>query len=479
MSRPILWQPQPRQALFMSRPEDEALYGGAAGGGKSDALVIEALRQVHIPHYKGLILRKTYPQLTELIDKSLAYYPRAVPGARYRMGDHSWTFPSGARVYFGSLQHDKDKFNYQGKAFDYIAFDELTQFSYEEYSYLLSRNRANGPGTRLYMRATANPGGVGHGWVKERFVSAAAPMSTIWETGIVRHPDGRQEKRHRSRIFVPSTVFDNRALLANDPDYLARLSMLPDAERKALLYGDWDSFHGQVFTEWRNDPEHYEDRIGTHVIAPFDPPTYWTYYRSFDWGYSKPFSVGWYAVDFDGRLYRILEWYGCREGQPNVGIEMPADELFSKIAETERTHPYLKGRKIYGVADPAIWSSDGGISIAETAERRRVYFEKGDHTRIPGWQQVHNRLRFDENGRPMLYVFSTCRHCTRVLPAMVYSTRNVEDLDTTLEDHIPDELRYMCMLRPIEPKQPRNGVRWEDSPLYYALGFSKRSFYNT
>lgn len=146
-----VWSPQPKQALFMARPEYEALYGGAAGGGKSDALVIEALRQVGVPHYKGLILRKTFPQLAELIDKSLNYYPRAFPGARYNASAHTWTFPSGAKILFGSMQYTKDRTRYQGQAYDFIAFDELTHFTWEEYSYLFSRNRPNGPGTRVYI----------------------------------------------------------------------------------------------------------------------------------------------------------------------------------------------------------------------------------------------------------------------------------------------------------------------------------------
>ena len=157
--RNIVWKPQPRQLEFMRRPEPEALYGGAAGGGKSDALVIEALRQVHIPHYRALILRKTYPQLSDLVDKSQRYYLRAFPEAQYNATSHVWVFPSGAKIYFGSMQHTKDRTNYQGKAFDFIGFDELTHFEWEEYSYMMSRNRPTGPGTRVYLRATTNPAG--------------------------------------------------------------------------------------------------------------------------------------------------------------------------------------------------------------------------------------------------------------------------------------------------------------------------------
>lgn len=448
MAKPVIWQPQPRQAVFMARPEDEALYGGAAGGGKSDALVIEALRQVHIPHYKGLILRKTYPELTELIDKTLNYYPRCFPKAKYNDSKHIWIFPSGAKIVFGSMQHSKDKTKYQGKAYDFIAFDELTHFTFEEYSYLISRNRPNGPGTRTYMRATANPGGVGHGWVKERFITAAPAMTPIKEVVEWRRPDGTIEKGERWRIFVPSSVFDNPALLDNDPTYLHKLASMPEADRNALLYGDWDTFSGQVFTEWVNDSSHYEDRRYTHVIKPFIVPDSWSIWCGLDWGYSRPFSVGWYAVDHNRRIYRIRELYGCT-GTPNQGVKWEPSQVGREIKRIEAEDPNLKGRKIYRVGDPAIWGSDGTESVGALLERERVYFERGDHARIDGKMQVHHRLAFDEHGIPMLYVFNTCKHFIRTVPNLVYSETNVEDINTDGEDHIYDELRYVCMKNPI------------------------------
>ena len=348
------------------------------------------------------------------------------------------------------MQYTKDRTRYQGQAYDFIGFDELTHFTWDEYSYLFSRNRPNGPGTRVYIRASANPGGVGHGWVKERFVTAGKPMTTIWEDVTWRDPSGQEHRARQSRIFVPSSVFDNPALLNNDPDYVRRLASMPEAERKALLYGDWDTFSGQVFTEWRNDPEHYADRLHTHVITPFRVPDGWTIWRSFDWGYSRPFSVGWYAVDHDRRMYRIRELYGCT-GTPNTGVQWEPAHVAREIRRIEAEDPNLRGRKIYGVGDPAIWQSDGTESIGALMERERVFFEKGDHNRIAGKMQVHHRLAFDGDGLPMLYVFTTCRHFIRTVPNLVYDETDVEDIDTDGEDHIYDELRYVCMKNPISP----------------------------
>lgn len=460
-----IWQPQPKQVEFMERWENEALYGGAAGGGKSDALLMERLRQVEIPWYRGIIFRQSYPQLEALISRSQELYKQAFPQARYNVSLKRWSFPSGAKIFFGYMAHENDKYNYQGKPYDFIGFDELTQFTETQYEYLRSRNRPTGAGTRVYMRATANPGGVGHGWVKERFVTAAVPKTTIHTSETVNTPDGRQMTVNYSRVFIPATVFDNKALLDNDPGYIASLAMLPEAERQALLYGDWDSFSGQVFIEWRNDPKHYKDRLKTHVIDPFTIPKGWRIYRGFDWGYSKPFSVGWYAVDYEGRMYRIRELYGCT-GQANVGVKWTAQEIAHKIREIEDEDENIKGRKIIGVADPAIFADNGGQSIAEMMAHEGVYFEKGDHTRIAGKMQLHYRLAFDSDEKPMLYVFNTSKHFIRTLPNLVYDETNVEDIDTDGEDHAYDECRYVCMVNPIRPRENILRRRIEvDDPL--------------
>ena len=440
----VLWTPQRRQADFLARFEDEALYGGAAGGGKSEALVAEALRQAHIPHYRALILQKTYPELSELIDKSQRYYRGAFPGAQWSEARHMWRFPSGAKIYFGAMQHTNDRFKYQGRAYDYIAFDELTHFTQDEYLYLLSRNRASGPGTRVYLRASANPGGIGHGWVKARFLTPAPPMQTIWEDVQVRTPDGAVHTARRSRIFVPSTVFDNQILLQNDPAYAARLAALPDADRRALLYGDWDAFAGQVFSEWRADPAHYADRRYTHVIDPFPIPRGWRVVRGFDFGYSRPFSVGWWAISPDGALCRIRELYGCT-GTPNEGVRWEPARIAREIKKIEQDDPNIRGRTVRGVADPSIFDESRGESVAQMMEREGIFFDRGDNSRIAGKMQVHHRLAFDQNGAPGLTVFSTCRHFIRTVPALVYDPVNVEDVNTAMEDHIYDEMRYVVM----------------------------------
>lgn len=455
----IIWKPQKRQRIFMARGEYEALYGGAAGGGKSDALLAEALRQVHIPHYKGLLLRKTFPECRELMERSMLMYKGAFPDAVYNASSHIWTFPSGATVQFGSMQHADDKTKYQGRQFDFIGFDELTHFTWDEYSYMFSRNRPSGGGTRCYIRATCNPGGIGHGWVKERFIANREPLKTYSETVSA---DGREYTR--TRVFVPSTVFDNEVLLANNPDYIANLAMLPENEKKALLYGDWDCFSGQVFSEWRDNPDGYESRRYTHVIKPFEIPDGWRRYRSFDFGYSRPFAVQWWAVDYDGRVYLYRQLYGCTD-TPNTGVKWEPFEIAKKIREIETSEE--RGHRIIGIADPSIWDASRGSdgTIINMFEREGVFFEKGDNARIAGKMQLHYRLRFDEEGLPMMYVFNTCRQFIRTIPSLVYDKVNAEDIDSSQEDHDYDACRYFLMTNPISPRPAAPNAEFVYNPL--------------
>lgn len=447
----IIWQPQPKQAAFMCRPEFEALYGGAAGGGKSDALLAEALRQVNYPDYRALILRKTVPQLRELIDRSYVIYKGACPAAKYDQTKHVWSFPSGAQIIFGHMQHSKDRLNYQGHQYAFIGFDELTHFTEQEYTYLFSRCRCANPNIRCYVRATANPGGIGHGWVKKRFITAAEPLTPIKEEMTVDTPSGRITLS-RDRVFVPSTVFDNKKLLDNDPSYLANLAALPEQEKNALLYGNWDSFEGQVFTEWRNSSEHYRDGKWTHVIDEFKIPQYWTIIRCFDHGYTKPYAVEYLAVSPDNKIYICGELYG---GDGNVGLKQNPVEIAERIKAYEEQ--CFKGYNIVGVADPAIFDRSRGDSVADMLLKApyRLSFNKGDNTRIAGKMQYHYRLAFDDNGECLMQVFKSCRHFIRTIPDLIYSNKHPEDIDTDGEDHIYDAVRYGLMTRVVTRPLPR------------------------
>lgn len=431
----------------MLRWEDEALYGGSAGGGKSDALVIEATRQVHIPHYKALILRKTYPQLTELIEKSQRYYSTAFPGAVYNESKHSWKFPSGAQIVFGSLQYSKDKYNYQGKSYDFIAFDELTHFTYDEYIYLLSRNRPNGPGTRCYMRATANPGGVGHSWVKERFLDPAPPMTTMWEDVTIQLPTGETVTEKKSRIFVPSSVFDNKILLQNDPTYLVKLASLPEAERLALLYGDWNSFIGRFIGEFKQE---------THVVEPFPIPSHWRRYRALDYGLDM-LAVVWVAVDEMGfeYVYRELHEPGlvaAEAAKKIVAYSVNDDGTPEKIDET--------------FAPPDLWSrtKDSGRDIAELFAENGVWFSKANAERIGGWQLLKEHLRaipsLDGEGEvPRLRVFRSCHTLIKHLQMLEFDEKRPSDASTE-----PHEITHICLTGDTRIRTPHGILRLDEMP---------------
>lgn len=245
-----------------------------------------------------------------------------------------------------------------------------------------------------------------------------------------------------------STYRDNKFI---DDAYKAQLESYKELAPyyyQVYVLNEWGSAAGACFPEFRNNPN--PERAWTHVIHPFAIPDNWRIYRSFDFGYSKPFSVGWWAADHDGRVYRILELYGSN-GEPNVGIKWDPHQIAEHIAEIEDTHSMLKGKRINGVADPSIWDASRGQSVAEMMEKHRIYFDPGDNKRIPGKMQVHYRLAFDDNGIPMMYIFDTCKAFIRTLPELIYDEHKPEDVDTDGEDHCFDEVRYLCQMNPITP----------------------------
>ncbi len=408
-----------------------------------------------------MIIRKTYPELQEnhiipLCELLKCYVPnKADRIASYNDSKKNINFTNGSRILFRYCDNEKDAERFQGTEVDVLFIDEATHQSEEKMKKLTACVRGvNGFPKRVYM--TCNPGNEGHGWVKRLFIDKA-------------YKDGENPNDY---MFIQSLVTDNKALMASNPDYIRQLEALPPKLRKAWLEGDWDVYEGQFFEDFRDDPDSYDTRQWTHVINPFDIPEGWKIYRAFDWGYNKPFACGWYAVDYDGVIYHILELYGCN-GTPNEGVKWTPPQVFAEIHRIETEHPWLKGRKIYGIADPSIWDAETGESIADVASKHQVFFIPGDNKRIAGWMQCHYRLAFDENGFPMFYVFENCRNFIRTIPLLQYDEHKVEDLDTDGEDHIADSWRYMLMSRPIQPRIPAKPDEYYKSPLYTALDIRK------
>ena len=440
------------QKAFMEADADEVLFGGAAGGGKSYGQLVDALvYALTYPKSRQLILRKTYPELEHsMILTSLGFYPKSV--CKYSSTTRKWSFLNGSIIEFGFCASKADVLRYQGAEYEVVRFDELTHFTEEQYTYLISRIRGANSYPKM-VKSSTNPGGIGHSWVKRRFIDG-------FEPGVV-HADPDTGAR---RLFIPSYVQDNIFLMNSDSDYINRLKQLPEKERRALLCGEWDIYDGQVFAEWRNADFGKRTRRWSHVIEPFDIPKEWRRYRSFDFGYSKPFAVSWFAVDEDGRAYNYRELYGCT-GEPDVGIRWTAQKIAEKIREIEDSED--EGCHIVGVADPAIWNSTGSAdgSIADMMESRGVYFEKGNHDRLAGKMQAHYRLAFDAEGLPMIYFFENCKNVIRTLPQLCYDPTRPEDVDTRQEDHLYDALKYFLMTNPIPIRTNEKPKQVEYSPL--------------
>lgn len=450
--------PNAKQYLFLKDTHRHVGYGGARGGGKSWAIRAKAsIMGASCPGIKMLIMRQTYPELEKnhILQLKALLVPKL---ARYNSQQKRMTFHNGSIIDFQYCKNDSDLDRLQGAEYDLIFIDEATNMTeYQLKSIAACCRGVNDFPKRIYY--TCNPGGQGHGYIKRIFIDRKFEAN----------------ERPEDYSFTQALVQDNVALMESDPEYVHFLEALPPKLRKAWLEGSWDIFEGQFFEDFVDDPVHYEDRQWTHVIEPFDIPAGWKIYRSYDFGYAKPFSCGWWAVDYDGRLYRILELYGCT-GEPNEGVKWTPTEQFKKIQDIERQHPWLKGKKIRGVADPAIWNSSSGESVADTAAKFQIFFEKGDNERINGWMQMHYRFAFDDNGIPMMYIFKNCKAFIRTIPLMIYDEHAVEDLDSDLEDHVADESRYMCMSRPIKPVLKTQKVEIGEDPLNQRVP-KKRSLY--
>ena len=405
------------QTDFLAASETDVLYGGAAGGGKSYAMLVDPLRYAHRAAHRALILRRSMPELRELIDKSRELYPKAFPGCKYKEVEKLWNFPSGAKIEFGFLERDADVYRYQGQAYSWIGFDEITHQATEfSWNYLASRLRTTDPEIIPYMRCTANPGGVGAHWVKKRYIDPSPPNESF------QGSDGLIRK------FIPARLDDN-PYLAGDGRYEQMLKALPPTQRRQLLEGDWDVAEGAAFTEF--------DR-NIHIIEPYEIPINWERIKGIDYGYASESACVWGAIDRDDNtliIYREL----YRKG-------LLATDLAYVISEMELNDPM----SVPGVLDTACWNRTGqtGPTVGETLVKAGHKLRRADKNRIAGKIQIHEYLKVQQSGRPKLQIFNTCPNLIRELQSIPLDKSNPEDVDTHAPDHAYDALRYLIMSRP-------------------------------
>ena len=427
----IIFQPNDGpQTQFLAAPEREVFYGGARGGGKSYAMLIDPLRYCDKAHHRALLIRRSMPELRDMINHSQRLYGQAYPGAKWREQEKEWRFPSGARIEFGYAENLTDVLRYQGQSYTWIGIDELPQYPTPEiYNFLRSSLRSVDPDIPVYMRATGNPGNVGSLWVKEMFVDPSEPNKAFDV-----HIDTMAGRKSITRRFITAKLQDNPYLMQTD-DYMIMLSSLPEVQRKQFLEGDWSAFENSAFPEFD---------MSVHVVQPFDIPSNWLRFRTCDWGYSSAACVLWIAVDFDNNFWVYREHYTQR---------VTADVFARQVMEKEHNE-YIR----YGILDSSTWAKrgDAGPSIAETMIREGCRWRPSDRSprsRVAGKLELHRLLTKDlDTGQPKLKVFSNCTNLVRTMPMLPVDKNNPEDVDTHAEDHAYDALRYGVMSRTVHPK---------------------------
>ena len=462
----VLFKPnEGPQTEFLAASEREVLYGGSAGGGKSYAMLADPLRYMGHPQFSGLLLRHTTEELRELIFKSQELYPKIWPGIKWSERKMQWTAPSGARLWMSYLDRDEDVLRYQGLAFSWIGFDELTQWATPyAWNYMRSRLRSTATDLPIFMRATTNPGGRGHHWVKKMFIDPSPynrsfDATDIDTTEVLRYPAGHSKagKPLFKRRFIPARLSDN-PYLANAGDYEAMLLSLPEQQRRQLLQGDWDIKEGAAFTEF--------DRH-VHVIEPFTIPNNWVKFRACDYGYGSYSGVLWFAVAPNEQIVAYRELYVSK---------VLATDLADMILDLEAEDGNIK----YGVLDSSLWHKRGdtGPSLAEQMISRGCRWRPSDRSRgsrVAGKNEIHRRLQIDEfTEEPRLVFFNTCTNVISQLPSIPLDKKNPEDVDTKSEDHLYDALRYGIMSRPrfsifdYDPMgRPGGGMRVADATFGY------------
>ena len=464
--RPITWAPQPgSQVEFLACPLFEVLYEGTRGPGKTDGLLMAFFQHVgqgYGAEWRGIIFRRTYPELQDLIEKSLKWFKTMCPGAKYNASEHTWTFPDGEKLYLRHFLKDEDYWKYHGHAYPFIAWEELCTWPSDSgYKMMMSCCRSTKVGIPLMYRATANPYGPGHNWVKERFRLPHRGM-----VGPIIKENGEK------RCAIHGELRENKILLHAQPDYINKLRMAArnDAELKAWIYGDWNIVAGGMFDDvWR--PEY-------NVLPNFPLeliPAGWRISRSYDHGSSKPFSVGWWVEsngepfeyngvrygEVRGDLIRVAEWYGW-SGKANEGTRMTGWNIGRGILEQE-VEWQINGRVMRGPADDSIFDPyDGEKSIAgdmAAATNNLVQWNKAGKTpgsRKRGWDAMRKLMLHAHPSpdgpreHPGLFILDRCEQFRRTVPVLSRKDKDLDDIDTEAEDHIADESRYKVMERKVE-----------------------------
>ena len=461
----IIFKPNPGpQTDFLSASEKEVLYGGAAGGGKSYAMLADPLRYMTHPQFSGLLLRHTTEELRELIWKSQEMYPKILPGIKWSERKMQWEHPSGAKLWMSYLDRDEDVLRYQGLSFCWIGFDELTQWGTPfAWNYMRSRLRSTARDLPVCMRASTNPGNKGHSWVKKMFIDPAPTGKSFWATDVetnevMVYPKGhsKEGKPLFKRRFIPALLKDNPHL-AETGDYETMLLSLPEAQRKQLLEGSWDVAEGAAFSEFNR---------AIHVVEPFDIPSNWTKYRACDYGYGSYSAVLWFAVAPDESIYVYRELYVTK---------VLAEDLADMVLELERNESIR-----YGVLDSSTWHKRGdlGPSIAERMIAKNCRWRPADRSsgsRVAGKNEVHRRLQIDPfTEEPRMKIFNTCTQLIADLPVLPIDKANPEDIDTKVKnDHTYDALRYGLMSRPrsslfdYDPNTHKSGITISDKTFGY------------
>jgi len=475
----VVWRPLPgSQALALACPAHHILYEGSRGPGKTDAQLMMFRRYVGLGYgqfWRGIIFDREYKNLDDIVAKSLRWFPQFNDGAEFRQskGDYRWVWPTGEALYFRQIKTEKDYWNYHGQEFPFIGWNELTKYPTSKlYDLMMSCNRTSFhkeahsppgvdlPDIRLVVFSTSNPYGPGHGWVKRRFIDTAPPgvVSTTEIDVFNPRTQARQVvKKHKARIF--GSYRENIYLT---PEYVAELESITDPNRRrAWLSGDWDIVAGGAIDDlWNKD---------VHVIPDFPIPPSWSVDRAFDWGSSKPFSVGWYAeangeevtlpggrvfCPKKGSLIRFGGWYGSKVLGSNEGLKLSARDVALGILKREtimRQRGVLNSIVTPGPADSSIFTAEhtGAESIAKIMEDNGVVWLRSDKSpgsRVNGLQLLRERLEatLDKDG-PAIYFTQSCLEAIALLPVLPRDPKNPDDVDTEAEDHCYDEVRYRCL----------------------------------